>query len=228
MATSLPDRSPDLTVDPLPPIVLLVEDDCDTLDMYSSYLESDGLWVATATNPSEGRHYVRELHPNLVVTDMGFAGRPTGADLVRAIKRDPHTAHIPVLVLSGTPIEELPAETQLDADAVLLKPVLPDALLERAQSLIKRCASLRARSTAALERAYSLLNQNLQARERGREFINAVGKRARACPKCRTPLEWLERGTISGVDYDYYRWCGKGCGLFCYDRRAATWIKLAG
>jgi CheY-like chemotaxis protein len=224
MATSLPDPA----VDPVPPIVLLVEDDRDTLEMYSSYLESAGLWVATATTPSEGREHVRELHPNLVVTDMGFAGRPTGADLVHAIKGDPHTAHIPVLVLSGTPIEELPAETQRDADAVLLKPVLPDTLLERARSLIERSETLRARSNAALERAYSLLNENLEARERGREFMNSVGKPARACPKCGNALEWLERGTIRGVEYDYYRWCLKGCGLFCYDRRAADWIRLAG
>ena len=84
------------------------------------------------------------------------------------------------------------------------------------------------RSNAALERAYSLLDENLAARQRGREFVEKLGKRTRACPKCGSALEWLERGTISGVEYDYYRWCLKGCGLYCYDRRAGDWIKLAG
>src|SRR3982750_1939830 len=88
----------------LPPIVLLVEDDRDTLDMYSSYLESAGLWVATATSPSAGQAHARELRPNLLVTDIRFGGEPTGIDLVHAIKQDVQTAHIPILVLSGTAV----------------------------------------------------------------------------------------------------------------------------
>jgi CheY-like chemotaxis protein len=108
--------------DPLPAIVLLVEDDRDTLDMYSSYLESAGLWVATATSPSEGQAHARELRPNLLVTDIRFGGEPTGINLVHAIKQDGQTAHIPILVLSGTSVEELPPETQREADLVLLKP----------------------------------------------------------------------------------------------------------
>jgi CheY-like chemotaxis protein len=214
--------------DSLPPIVLLVDDDRDTLDMYSSYLESAGLWVATATNPTEGQAHARELRPNLLVTDIGFRGQQTGVDLIHAIKHDVQTAHIPVMVLTGTPVDDLPTQTQRDADLVLLKPVMPDVLLTRGQQLMSASASLRARSNAALERAYSLLDQNLAARQRVRESVENLGKRARGCPKCGSPLEWLERGTISGVEYDYYRWCLKGCGLYCYDRRAGDWIKLAG
>lgn len=214
--------------DSFPPIVLLVDDDRDTLDMYSSYLESAGLWVATATNPTEGQAHVRELRPNLLVTDIGFGGQQTGVDLIHAVKHDAQTAHIPIMVLSGTAVEELPAETRREADLVLLKPVLPDVLLTRGQTLMRSSATLRARSTAALDRAYSLLDQNLAARRRMRESVESLGKRARACPKCGATLEWLERGTIGGVEYDYYRWCLKGCGLYCYDRRAGDWIKLAG
>jgi CheY-like chemotaxis protein len=216
------------TAESLPPIVLLVEDDPDTLDMYSSYLESAGWWVATATNPIEGRAHARELRPNLLVTDIGFAGQPTGGEFVHAIKHDVQTAHIPVMVLSGTAIEDLPAETQREADLVLLKPVMPDVLLTRGEALIAASATLRARTNAALERSYSLLDQNLAARERGREFVEKIGRRARPCPQCGSALEWLERGTISGIEYDYHHWCLNGCGLYCYDRRAGSWIKLAG
>jgi DNA-binding response OmpR family regulator len=214
--------------DSLPPIVLLVEDDRDTLDMYSSYLESAGLWVATATNPTEGQAHARELRPNLLVTDIGFGGKQTGVDLIHAIKQDAQTAHIPVMVLSGTAVEDLPSQTQREADLILLKPVMPDELLARGQQLIAASASLRAQSNAALERAHSLLDQNLAARQRVREYVEALSKQGRACPECGSSLEWLERGTISGLEYDYYRWCLKGCGLFCYDCRAGDWIKLAG
>jgi DNA-binding response OmpR family regulator len=158
-------------LDPLPPIVLLVEDDRDTLDMYSSYLESAGLSVATATNPIQGQARARELRPNLLVTDIGFAGQPTGIDLVRAIKHDLQTAHIPVMVLSGTAVEDLPSETQREADLVLLKPVMPEELLNRGRALMTGRAKIRARSHAALERAYSLLDQNLASRQRSRDFV---------------------------------------------------------
>jgi CheY-like chemotaxis protein len=224
MTTSLVEGA----VDSIPPIVLLIDDDRDTLDMYSSYLESAGFWVATATNPTDGQAHARELRPNLLVTDIGFGGQRTGVDLIHAIKQDAETAYIPIMVLSGTPVEDLPAETRREAALVLLKPVMPDVLLSRGQQLIVAGASLRVRSAAAVERAHTLLDENLAARERIRESVENLGKRPRACPKCESPLEWLERRTISAVEYDYYRWCLNGCGLYCYDRRAGDWIKLAG
>ena len=51
----------------------------------------------------------------------------------------------------------------------------------------------------------------------------------RPCPSCGTRLEWLEPGTVAGVEYDYYRWCEHGCGLYCYQRSAPAgrrWVKL--
>jgi CheY-like chemotaxis protein len=212
----------------LPDIVLLVEDDRDTLEMYSSYLESAGLWVATATNPTEGQSHARELRPNLLVTDIGFGGQLTGVDLVRAIKRDQQTANIPVMVLSGTAVEDLPSDMQDEADLVLLKPVMPDELLNRGKALIGSGAKVRTRSMAARQRTCSLVDQTLATRERCQEFVEKLSKWPRPCPNCASRLEWLERGTIGGVEYDYYHWCLNGCGLYCYDRRAADWVKLAG
>jgi hypothetical protein len=29
------------------------------------------------------------------------------------------------------------------------------------------------------------------------------------------------------VTYDYFRWCPKGCGPFCFNRDAQHWLKLA-
>ena len=36
----------------VPPIILLIEEDADTRDMYSLLLESSGMWVATAPDPT--------------------------------------------------------------------------------------------------------------------------------------------------------------------------------
>lgn len=57
--------------------------------------------------------------------------------------------------------------------------------------------------------------------------MSATLARQRSCPDCGSRLEWIERGRIGGTTYDYYRWCLKGCGLYCFDRDAQRWVKLA-
>jgi CheY-like chemotaxis protein len=42
-----------------------------------------------------------ERQPNLIVLDLGLAGRD-GRDILRAIKADPRTKHIPVVVFTGS------------------------------------------------------------------------------------------------------------------------------
>src|SRR4051812_27508710 len=112
-----------------PPIVLFVDDDSDTLDMYAAYFEMSGLWVAKSTTPADALSRIAELRPDLVVTDMGFAGRQAGIDFVSRLKGDEDTQGIPVIVLTGRGIEQLPAATRSQADLCLVKPILPDALL---------------------------------------------------------------------------------------------------
>lgn len=212
--------------DSLPPIVLLVETDTDTLQSHSQFLEASGMWVATATDPAHGLSCVRELRPNLVVTDVTFAGQPTGGDLVHAIKQDNRTSHVPVVVLISTPIERVAPEAQREADLVLVKPVVPELLFRRGRALIEASARLRERFNTAMERSYRLVSENAAACARVRRNVEKLQHLSRLCPQCGVPLRWLERGTISGVEYDYYRWCVNGCGLFCYDRTARDWVKL--
>lgn len=212
----------------LPPMVLLVDGEPATLHTHSRYLEAHGLWVTTATNPKSGLSYAHELLPNLLVTAMSFAEQTTGADLVHAVKQDRRTSHIPVIMLSGTPLEGLPTEARREPDVVLRQPVLPEVLYRRGRRLMAASATLSRRSKVAVQRAYLLLNQNLTARERGREFLEKLRNRLRACPNCGSALEWLDRRTVMGTEHDYYRPCVNGCGAYCFDRRARLWVTLTG
>jgi CheY-like chemotaxis protein/endogenous inhibitor of DNA gyrase (YacG/DUF329 family) len=207
----------------VPSIVVLVEDDADTLDMYAEYFELSGLWVAKSRTPSDGLAKVLELRPDLVVTDLGFAGED-GAPLVEAIKGRPETQDVPVIVLTGQSSEHVPASVLASADLCLVKPVLPDALLMDVQRLIALSHTLRDRC----RRASSPVEK---AQVEGRAHVPPVRPRLpdvrdRPCPQCGRPLEWIERGRIGGAEYDYYRWCSQGCGLQCYDRTAGKWVKL--
>jgi CheY-like chemotaxis protein len=130
------------------PSVLLVDDDRDTLDMYATFLEMSGLRVATSRTLSEALASVSKDRPDLVVTDLGFAGRSDGARLVHAVKQRPDTRDVPVIVLSGQSADQMPADVVGTADLCLVKPVLPDVLLSDAQRLITHARTARERRAA--------------------------------------------------------------------------------
>ncbi len=205
----------------VPPIVLFVDDDQDTLEMYSTYFEMSGFWVAKRRTADEAVSSLLELRPDLVVTDAEFSGRPDGERLVEVVKADPATAGVPVIVLSGH--SELAPATVAKADLCLVKPILPDALLLDAQRLIALSHTLRDRCQRARGQSAELAVCDATS---ARPEPRAVDAARRPCPQCGGALEWLERGHIGDAEYDYYRWCTHGCGLYCYDRGASRWVKL--
>jgi CheY-like chemotaxis protein len=213
--------------DDLPPIVLLVEDDADTLAMFAAYFESSGVWVATSTQPGEALEAVEELKPDLVVTDLGFQGKPLGVGLVHTLKTSETTKGIPLIVLTGDSVQDLPPDTRSEANLCLVKPVLPDALLTSVRELIAQSQALRKRLHPVRGKPTPLGKWSTDPGAMVHPLASPLPGRARPCPECATPLEWVEEGRIGGVTYDYYRWCLKGCGLYCYDRESARWVKLA-
>jgi CheY-like chemotaxis protein len=211
----------------IPPIVLMVDDDPNTLELNSAYFESSGLWVATSSAPAEALDAVQELKPDAIVTEVGFHGEPLGVELVHALKSAESTKGIPIVVLSGSPATELPAPTRAEADLCLIKPVLPDNLLQNVRRLIVDSHQLRERSDRAGAKTAELVNRSERLLTLAAQMADRGSAPVRTCPECATPLEWIEQGQIGGVTYDYYRWCTSGCGLYCYDRDASHWVKLA-
>ena len=204
----------------------MVDDDAEALDEYSSAFEASGMWVATATQPSEAMDAVDELRPNLIVTDFGV-DVTAAADFVHTVKTTPATQDIPLIVLTApAPAPGVTAEARKEADLYLTKPVPPATLLTTAKQMLDMTQALRERVVGVRQRATELLAQSRKLRETT-AALSATMARRRSCPGCGSHLEWIERGRIGGTTYDYYRWCLKGCGLYCYDRDGQRWVKLA-
>lgn len=212
---------------PLPSIVLFVDSDRDTLDMYSTYFESSGVWVSTSTIPGEAIEAIEELKPDLVVTDLDFGGTAQGHELVAAVKGSGATRDIPVIVLSGRDAAAPSAETERAADLCLIKPVRPDLLLVQVRRLIVQSQQLRSRGDHARRRADALREKSAQLHARAREADGRLASARRRCPSCSSTLEWVDSASIGGAHYDYYQSCASGCGLYCYDRSGTSWVKLA-
>jgi DNA-binding response OmpR family regulator len=211
----------------LPPIVLLLDDERDILEMYSTHFQAEGVWVATAASAQEGVAAVEELRPDVVITDIGFGSEPSGALFVEALRGRADTARIPLIVLTGLAIAELPEHVRHDADLFLQKPVAPHALLQNVHRLLESAQTLRGRSERARTRLAHLLAKSTELRGQASDTVTTAPSRSARCPQCMEPLRWVDRGTIEGRFFEYYDWCERGCGLYCFHATTGIPVRLA-
>jgi CheY-like chemotaxis protein len=110
------------------PVVLLVDDDADTLEMYEIGLSGAGfLAVGTRDAASVGLQ-VDAVHPDIVVTDLQLHGT-TGWNVMQCLKKNGGTKAIPVVLLTGYSNAEIDRQAHdLGCAAVLTKPCTPDEL----------------------------------------------------------------------------------------------------
>lgn len=120
------------------PLVLVVEDDQDTREMYAMYLELSGIAVLTATNADSAFDLALTRQPRMVVSDYRLAGVATGADLCRRLQDDARTAGIPTLLLTGSARQHESDTLDAGCAQIRLKPYLPDALLNDIRETLSR------------------------------------------------------------------------------------------
>lgn len=119
-----------------PPIVLLVEDHLDTLDVYDALLSSCGYWAARAVNGREALEYAHDLQPDAIVIDVGLPGEMNGTDLIRTLHGDEKLRDVPVLVVTGRDPRDLPSFAGLVVSGLLIKPVAPETLLSMVERIL--------------------------------------------------------------------------------------------
>ena len=108
--------------------------------MYAEFLR-ELFDVRQAADGKEALTSMRDLPPDLVITDLSLPGMD-GFELVRSIRRDAVLAKVPIICLSGH-ADAAHEQRALDAgaDQVLQKPCLPDQLAAAAVSLLRTRAS---------------------------------------------------------------------------------------
>jgi chemosensory pili system protein ChpA (sensor histidine kinase/response regulator) len=119
-----------------PPIVLVVEDDADTLEMYEALLSARGYWVARAANGVDAVESAQALRPDAIVIDVGLPGGMDGTELIRELQADGRLRGIPVLVVTGREPRHLPSFAGLRISGILVKPVAPDTLLAQVEQIL--------------------------------------------------------------------------------------------
>jgi DNA-binding response OmpR family regulator len=215
------------TPDAPPPIILLVEDDADTRELYRTAFDLEGFWMAEARSADEAFEYAQDVMPDAILTDVGLAGAGgSGIDFVRRLKTVPKMSRIPVLAVTGRDPRALGDVGELFND-VLVKPVLPDILVGRVRSVLEHSVSLRLRSERARAKTPDLVAKSAALMTKSRRLTSAgAAGGPRPCPRCGCDLQWSERRVTLGVLFDYYKPCRRGCGLFCYDHGGGNFVPL--
>ncbi|MGB7300441.1 MAG: response regulator [Burkholderiaceae bacterium] len=116
--------------------LVLVVDDSATDRMYvSELLGNNGYDVITASDGDEAIVKARESKPCVVVMDVVMPGR-SGFQVTRALRRDPETEQIPVIIVSSKSNEtDRIWGMRQGASDYMIKPVSPDKLLAKLQEL---------------------------------------------------------------------------------------------
>ena len=89
--------------------VLIVDDDSEAVDMLAAHLQPRGYGVLRALGGREGIALARRFRPDLIALDLEMP-EVNGFDVVEALKGDPATAQIPVVVVTAKDL------TQADRD----------------------------------------------------------------------------------------------------------------
>lgn len=114
--------------------ILVVDDEFGIAEALSSTLTDEGYRVFTAANGKQGMALIAEVHPDLVVTDfmMPIVG---GQGLIAAMRADPVSANIPVILMSAVSELEI-SKTTNGYRAYLRKPFDLDSLLSTVARLL--------------------------------------------------------------------------------------------
>jgi len=93
--------------------------------------------IATAASAEEALDHIRRVPTRLVVLDVWLGAGQSGVEFCRALKNDPATAAIKVILLSANGNQpDIDAGMAAGADAYVVKPYSPRDLLARATQLL--------------------------------------------------------------------------------------------
>lgn len=110
--------------------ILLVDDSRVTRELIKVYLIAKDVTLLEAVDGQDALEKVRAEPPDLVLADMRMP-RLDGAGLCEALRKDPRTKGVPVVILtSNTDADTRRRARAAGAREVLQKPIQPAALIE--------------------------------------------------------------------------------------------------
>lgn len=120
------------------PRLLMVEDEPDFVAIVRRILEPAGFELDGAGSAEEAwKKLEKQGPPDLLIVDWNLPGQ-SGIELCRRIREDARLAGLPLVLLTirNLPEEQLMGLRESGADLYLTKPIDPEELLARLESLL--------------------------------------------------------------------------------------------
>ncbi|HET6261364.1 MAG TPA: response regulator, partial [Chloroflexia bacterium] len=113
--------------------VLVAEDDADQREIICDMLELEGFEVVLAETGDEALDLAGQILPSAIALDV-ILPRRDGWEVLAALRQDPRTKDIPVLIISV--VDQTDFGRKLGADEYLLKPLDPRSLRTAIRRLV--------------------------------------------------------------------------------------------
>lgn len=116
--------------------ILIVDDSPTDAQAVKSALEAEGYQVSVAAEAAAGLEMAEQMQPDLIFMDVVFQGM-SGFQGTRKLARNPKTAAIPVVIISGKDQEsDRVWGLRQGATEYLVKPVTPPVILDTVKRLL--------------------------------------------------------------------------------------------
>jgi DNA-binding response OmpR family regulator len=106
-----------------PPLILIVEDNPESLDILRARLTAHNYEVITAPDGEAGLTMAREQQPDLILLDI-MMPKMDGIEVCRRIKEDPSLPFMPIIMVTAkADSKDVVAGLEAGGDEYLTKPV---------------------------------------------------------------------------------------------------------
>jgi len=120
--------------------VLVIDDDPVILRLLRVNFEIEGFRVISAADGADGLARLQGERPDVVISDVMMPGLD-GLGVLAAIRKDPATAHVPVILLSAkAQAADIERGLDLGADEYVTKPFDPMDLIDRVNAVVAKTA----------------------------------------------------------------------------------------
>src|SRR5205085_6715549 len=120
-----------------PPLILVVDDVPDNVEILQLRLESHGYEIITAGDGEAALATIRDKLPELVLLDIQMP-KLDGIETVKQLKADPSLPFIPVIMVTArADAKDVVAGLDAGGDDYLTKPVDQAALMARVKAMLR-------------------------------------------------------------------------------------------
>lgn len=117
--------------------ILVIEEEASLFKAYREMFKPEDVSVVGASTGKEGLNLVHSEEPDVILLDIMLPGGMNGFDVLEQLKKNPITAHIPVIVMTNLDTEEKVAKEIGAANYLIKSNTTKDEIIKLVMDCLK-------------------------------------------------------------------------------------------